>query len=157
MSASNAPPRGFLASLPFYRKLLLFFAVFDTVLGPGSLVFPSAYFSIMHTTETALSSGLMQRTAVIWTVFAAVEWYAFVRPRAAAAIALVAAFRFMDIPADLVYFLSAKDLSTIGGPVLIIAVLANTTGGLVFWRASRAQARQAAAPAAHPPKDAGTA
>ncbi|MBI3070941.1 MAG: hypothetical protein HYY84_02325 [Deltaproteobacteria bacterium] len=131
----KAAPSGVLKDLPRYRQVLLFFALFDTVLGPGALLLPNVYLGIMHTTGDD-AAGLLARTATLWSIFAATEWFAFLKGTPAV-IALVAVFRFMDIPADLVYLASARTLSVIGSVILVAAALANGIAGVYLWRVAR--------------------
>jgi hypothetical protein len=136
---ANGSPKsaasGGLKDLPRYRQVLLFFALFDTMLGPGSLLLPNVYLGIMHTTGDD-AAGLLARTATLWSIFAATEWFAFIKGHAAV-IALVAIFRFIDIPADLVYLASARTLSVVGSAILIAATAANGVAGVYLWRIAR--------------------
>lgn len=114
-------------------------AVLDLGLGLTALFFPETYLTGMHSAPVGpgvLASGsLLRRTGTLWLGFAAVQGVAALDPTGRPAWVLVAgAFRLLDVPADLVYFLSAGTLSGPGFYGLLLAPWFNLAVGAWFLR-----------------------
>ncbi len=108
-------------------------AIFDLALGLAALAFPAFYMDLMHGGGTHF---LLQRTGVLWLFFAAAEIAAFARPRFET-IGLVAMLRFMDVPADVVYFCTSPSLTAFGRGSLIVSPIFNAAAGV--WLLRRAK------------------
>lgn len=114
-------------------------AVLDLGLGLTALLFPETYLGAMHPERVgsrgAASSVLLRRTGMLWLGFAVVQGIAALDPAGRPAWVLVAgAFRLLDVPADMVYFLTAGTLSTTGRYGLLLAPVFNLGVGVWFVR-----------------------
>ncbi|MFN7972330.1 MAG: hypothetical protein U0166_08275 [Acidobacteriota bacterium] len=108
--------------------------MFDLVLGGGTLLRPDLYLRLMQP-GLVPRSDLLPRTAAIWLVFGVVEAAAAIRPSRGLVVA-VAAYRLMDVPADLVYRFTAEGLGAFGSTVLILAPAVNLAVGMLLCRAA---------------------
>lgn len=110
-------------------------AVFDTFLGLFALLMPLSYMALMHSPSAAGSYFMLQRTGMIWLFFAAVQWIAFAYPkRLSIFVPFVGLLRIMDVPADIVYYLTTSH--TFYGEMIILAPLLNAIVGgtlIYFW------------------------
>ncbi len=110
-------------------------ALFDIFLGLFALLMPVSYMALMHSPSLTSSYFMLQRTAMIWLFFAVVQSVAFVYPkRFSILVFLVGMFRLMEVPADIVYYLTTGH--TFYGQMIILAPLLNTIVGSVliyFW------------------------
>ncbi len=109
--------------------------LFDIFLGLFALLMPVAYMSLMHSPSLAGSFFMLQRTAMIWLFFAGVQLVAFLYPkRFPIFVFLVGILRIMEVPADIVYYLTTS--TTFYGQMIILAPVLNTIVGSVliyFW------------------------
>jgi hypothetical protein len=87
----------------------------------------------MHPRFGGGGTYLLARTGAIWLVFAAVEAAAAVTLRREL-ILVVAAFRLMDVPADLVYLAHAGDQGWFGTVALVVSPIVNLAVGLWLIR-----------------------
>jgi hypothetical protein len=112
-------------------------ALFDLGLAILAVGFPRYYMGLMHTAGDA-EFFLLQRTGMIWLCFAAAEAVAYHWPeRFPQAIFLVGAFRLMDALADVAYFFTSQDLTTLGHFFLIFGPVFNTIVGVYLVRLYR--------------------
>lgn len=113
-------------------------AVLDLGLGLTALLFPDVYLAWMHPVAAPAEGGsvaLLRRTGALWLGFAAVQGVAALDPIGRPTWLLAAgAFRLLDVPADLVYFLSAGPLSGPGFYGLLFAPWFNLAVGAWFLR-----------------------
>jgi nucleoside-diphosphate-sugar epimerase len=134
------------------RLPLAALALFDIGLGVTATVFPGLYVDLIHPYFDQMHpegpTYLVRRTGVLWLVFAGVQGFAALDPVERPGWVLVAgALRLMDVPADLVYAISADDLGWLGQAGLLSAPVANLATGTFFayvgYRGLRAGTREA--------------
>lgn|GEM_PF-3577871 len=110
-------------------------AVFDTFLGLFALLMPLSYMALMHSPSATGGYFMLQRTGMIWLFFAATQWIAFCYPkRLSIFIPFVGLLRIMDVPADIVYYLTTSH--TFYGEMIILAPVLNAIVGgslIYFW------------------------
>ncbi|MBI3267851.1 MAG: hypothetical protein HYZ53_02425 [Planctomycetes bacterium] len=113
-------------------------AAFDLGLGTVAVAAPSLYMQLLHSPEAPAPGFMLQRTGVLWLFFAAAEAGACLWPRRRPVLVfLVAALRWMDVPADLTYLLTTDPVTPFGRFSLLVSPLFNAlAGGLLFhaWR-----------------------
>jgi len=115
------------------RALLVALAVFDTALGLASVAAPQVVADLLWPAAGPGGLALIRRTGAIWLFFAAVEATAVARP---GLVRLVALLRWMDVPADALWFLFADGLTTFGKLGIGLAPLANIAIGAALWRST---------------------
>ncbi len=103
------------------RLLCACLAIFDLVLGGGSIIFPRAYAELFHPELADPPIDLIVRTGFIWLFFCLAQTIAATRKRQGAQVRwffIVGLLRLMDVPADLAYGVLAQ-----GAPWLSKAAL----------------------------------
>ncbi len=113
------------------RALLVALAVFDTALGLASAAMPQLVADLLWPAAGPGGLAMIRRTGAIWLFFAAVEATAVARPRL---VRFVALLRWMDVPADALWFFTADGLTTLGKLGIGLAPLANIAIGAALWR-----------------------
>lgn len=113
-------------------------AVIDYALSSAAIFAPDFYMTTMHSHPPHADYFMLQRTGVVWLVFAVCQTIAFINPQRFHLFVLaVGAFRLMEVPADPVYLLTSKHLTPFGMLGLISAPLFNLVVGLFLiqtWR-----------------------
>ncbi len=111
-------------------------ALFDLGLGLGAAVRPEIYLSLMHAATGPEEAFLLRRTGVIWLFFAVAEAAAFRwGERRPEAVFLVAMLRWMDVPADALYWATATDLTGFGWIALAFTPVFNLAVGAWLYHA----------------------
>ena len=125
------------------RWLLLGLMLFDLLLGSAAVFLPDLYLRIMHPRFPGGPTYWLTRTGFLWLFFALIEGLAAWAPERRPALVLVTGFlRLMDVPADLAYLATARDLGTFGVLALIFSPLFNAAAG--GWLVSRGRAASSA-------------
>lgn len=130
------------AALRRTRPLLLGLLVFDLLLGGAAAFFPDLYLGFMHPRSGGGGLHWLTRTGFLWLFFALAEGLAAWRLRPELVL-VVGALRIMDVPADLAYLASARDLGTFGTLALVFSPVFNAVAGA--WLALRGLRRLRAA------------
>lgn len=117
------------------RVLLGLLALWDIVLAFGSIVLPEIVMGLIWPTAGENARVMLQRTGFIWLFFALAQGAAGWRP-VPIRLRLVAVLRWMDIPADLVWFFLADGLTTLGTITIGGFPLVNLILGWTFWSAA---------------------
>lgn len=110
-------------------------ALFDLGLGGTAAFAPGLYMRLMHTPDPGAGHFMLQRTGVLWLVFALCQAIACVAPRRLPQVVLVvAALRLMDVPADLVYLATTAPVTAFGWlSLLTVPVINAAVGGFLLF------------------------
>jgi hypothetical protein len=118
------------------RSLLAILAVFDTLLGVGSILVPELLATIIWPGADPGGLVMIRRTGVIWVFFALAEWAALHRPDAPDRLRLVALLHLMDVPADAIWVAQAEGMNLFGQASLCAFPPINLALWFTFWRAA---------------------
>jgi hypothetical protein len=113
--------------------------VFDLALGGVAALWPEVYLRVIHPDVDPSQVELVRRTGMIWLAFAGVA----LRTATAAPawrghwFLVLAAVRFIDVPADLIYAATMSGGTTLSRSLVLIAVPLNLGLAVYFHRLSR--------------------
>ena len=123
-------------------------AVFDLILGGGSVLYPRVYAALFHPYLAEPPVDFIVRTGFVWLFFCLAQTIAGTRRKVEAQVRwffIVGLLRLMDVPADLAYAHLALGAHWLSRAALYSAPLINATlgGYLVYvsFRLKKAPAR----------------
>jgi hypothetical protein len=123
------------------RALAAFIAAMDFVLGIGAAAEPELYLRIAHQGIT-WAPGLVARSGVWWTFFAALAALVAIAPRRyPPALFLLGALHIIEAPSDLAYLLRSPDLRRGAELALAVFPLLDVIAGVIFFRAFHSMTR----------------
>lgn len=117
--------------------------VFDLVLGSVATFLPDIYRWILHPQLETPQVELIRRTGILWLSFSAVALIAATRGADSRArwMLVLAWLRLMEVPADVLYGLTASGASTLSRLLILMAPPINLGVGLYLFWLSRALMR----------------
>lgn len=118
--------------------LTLFF--FDLLLSAFTAAWPEVYLSIIHPDLAEPQVELLRRSGGMWLAFSIVALIAATCPRDVRArwFMVLGWFRLIEVPADLLYGLTATGTGDFGRIIILAAPPLNfLIGGYLFWLSRR--------------------
>lgn len=118
------------------RALLLALALFDLGLGLVGLLGTSTALSLLWPSAGPDAASLLQRTSWLWLAFSLFQFMAWQKP-SPERLRGIACLRWMEVPADAWWALSASGLSPLGFWAIAVCPPLNLLFGLVVWRSAK--------------------
>ena len=122
------------------RIIALGLFLFDLLLGLFTAIWPEVYFSIVHPELPDPQIELLRRSGGMWLAFAVVALITATCQRDVRArwFMVLGWFRLIEVPADLLYGLTATGTGAYGQILILAAPPLNLLiGGYLFWLSRR--------------------
>jgi len=119
------------------KPLLGALALFDLVLGGVALASPDLFSDLLWHASPPEDWALIRRTGVLWLFFSLAEMVAWRDPGDPKKLRFVALLRWMDVPADAVWWWFAEGFSRLGQIGIGVAPIFNLLLGIFFWREAK--------------------
>ena len=125
------------------RCVCLALAVVDMALGTVAALFPKVYLSTMHPglSPTDSPADWVARTGVLWLMFLVFELCGAFSAAPAKWFFCVAMLRWMEVPADIIYGLTARGATPWSQAAILVAPVLNAIAGALLFAAFKKESR----------------
>jgi hypothetical protein len=116
------------------RIICLMLVVIDIFLGGSAVFLPYFYSQLIHPDLNNPPIDFIMRTGVLWLVFAFFQLMAVISKKPRKWFLVVAAVRLMDVPADIIYGITAIGATLFSRLMIFSAPVINTIFGIYLYK-----------------------